>query len=216
MRRRGLAVALVCLVLASVAHAGRLPLPTRLANALAVRGVATETSAAVAVGLLTGRTLFARHAELSLVPASNEKLPVTYAALVELGPAYRFRTEVLGRGRQDEDVWRGNLILKGYGDPTLDSTAIARLATQLKRLGIRHVTGRVLGDESWFDLQRTAPGWKPSFFLSESAPISALVVDRDVHEGHLALQPALAAAARLRQLLRRHGVTTGAVGVGHA
>ena len=74
----------------------------------------------------------------------------------------------------------------------------------------------MLGDESWFDTLRTAPGWKSSFFLSESPPLSALVVDRAVYDRHIALRPALAAAGRLRQLLRRHGIASGPVGLGRA
>ena len=67
----------------------------------------------------------------------------------------------------------------------------------------------MLGDESWFDAQRTAPGWKAAFFINECPPLSALVVDRGVYDGHVALQPALAAAGRFRQLLRKHGITAG-------
>lgn len=216
MRRFVPVVVLVCLLLAAGAQAGRLPLATRLANALAVRGISTVSSAAVAVDLSTGATVFARNPDLPLAPASNEKLTVTYTALVELGADYRFRTQVLGRGSQVGDVWHGNLVLKGYGDPTLSSLELERLATQLKQQGIATIDGRVLGDESWFDGRRTAPGWKAAYFLRESAPLSALVVDGDLHDHHLALDPPLAAAARFRQLLRKHGITTGPPGVGVA
>lgn len=216
MCRRGLAVALLCAALAPCASAGPLPLTTRLANALAVRGAPAESSAAVAVDLLNGRTIFARNPDLPLAPASNEKLFVTYAALVTLGPTYRFRTQLLGDGYQRDGVWHGDLVLKGFGDPTLTSAGLAELVAQLKRQGIRHVTGRVLGDESWFDRRRTAPGWKSSFYLWESPPLSALIVDGDVYQQHLAIHPALAAAGTLRRLLRTHHVTAGPVGVGRA
>jgi D-alanyl-D-alanine carboxypeptidase/D-alanyl-D-alanine-endopeptidase (penicillin-binding protein 4) len=216
MGRRGLAAALLVLTLAPCAGAAKLPLPTRLANALAVPGAPARLSGAVAVDLLTGRTLFSRNPDLSLAPASNEKLVVTYAALAELGTSCRFRTLVIGRGRQDGTVWHGNLVLKGAGDPTLSSPQLVRLATQLRVLGIRRVDGRVLGDDSWFDARRTAPGWKPSFYLQQSPPISALVVDGGVYQHRLALNPPLAAAGRLRQVLRQNGITTGPVGVGRA
>jgi serine-type D-Ala-D-Ala carboxypeptidase/endopeptidase (penicillin-binding protein 4) len=216
MGRRGLAVVLLVLVLAPCAGAAKLPLPTRLANALAVPGAPARLSGAVAVDLLSGKTLFARNPDRSLAPASNEKLVVTYAALVELGTSFRFHTQVLGRGRQDGAVWHGNLILKGAGDPTLTSLQLLRLAAQLKQLGIRRIDGRVLGDDSWFDTQRTAPGWKPSFYLLQSPPISALVVDGGVYQHRLAVNPPLAAAGRFRQLLRQRGITTGPVGIGHA
>jgi serine-type D-Ala-D-Ala carboxypeptidase/endopeptidase (penicillin-binding protein 4) len=214
--RRGLAAIAFVLILAPAGHTSALPLTTRLAQALAVPGYPKSTSAAVAVDLSTGNLLFARNPDLSLAPASNEKLTVTFAALHELGVAYRFRTEVLSTGRQDGTTWRGNVFLKGFGDPTLSSAGINRLAAQLEARGISRISGRVLGDESWFDTERTVAGWKPDFYLSESPPLSALVVDRAVYDGHIALRPALAAAGRLRQLLRRHRIASGAGGIGSA
>lgn len=179
-------------------------------------GNPTATSGAVAVDLATGQTLFARNADEPLSPASNEKLTVTLAALQHLGVTYRFRTEVLARGHQDGSSWIGDIYLKGFGDPTLTSLGLERLATQLARAGITQVDGRVLGDESWFDSKRTAPGWKPSYFINECPPLSALAVDRDRYDHHVAHEPPLAAAGRFRQLLRGHGITTGPAGVGRA
>src|SRR5262249_24582559 len=71
-------------------------------------------------------------------------------------------------------------------------------------------------DESWFDRVRTAPGWKRSFYLIESPPLSALAVDHAVYEHHIALQPALAAAGRFRQILRARGITSHQAAVGTA
>ena len=204
------------LVLAPAGRTATLPLTTRLAQALAVPGYPKDTSAAVAVDLTTGKPLFMRNPDLSLAPASNEKLPVTFAALHELGTSYRFRTEVLGRGQQIGATWQGDIFLKGFGDPTLTSGGINRLAAQIGALGITQISGRVLGDESWFDARRTAPGWKPDFYISESPPLSALVVDRALYDGRIAVRPALAAAGQLRRALRRHGIASGRVGLGRA
>jgi D-alanyl-D-alanine carboxypeptidase/D-alanyl-D-alanine-endopeptidase (penicillin-binding protein 4) len=213
--RRVFVVIVLCLVLAPLARAAT-PLPTRLAQALAVPGSRPAASAAIAIDLTSGRPVFERNADTSLIPASNEKLTVTYAALVSLGVGYRFRTEVLSSGHQDGTIWYGNIYLKGFGDPTLTSHQLKRLAAQLKTAGIQRVEGRVVGDESWFDGQRTAPGWKSSFFLFESPPLSALVVDHGVYENHLALQPALAAAGRFKQLLKARGIAAGRATVGRA
>ncbi len=212
---RAVLVALAALAIAAPASAA--PLAQRLARAIAVPHVAPAATGAVAVDLSTGRTVFTQNPDIPLAPASNEKLPVSYAALTELGPWYRFRTDVIGSGHQEGTVWRGNLVLKGYGDPTLTSEGLGKLAVELKSEGIRRVSGRVLGDESWFDGDRTAPGWKPSFYIDESPPLSALVVDRDWYENHTATQPALAAAGRFKQVLRAHGIVVdGPVGTGVA
>lgn len=214
--RRALAIAITAIAFVPIARAATPPLATRLADALAVPGNATTASSAVAIDLENGSVIFARNPDLPLAPASNEKLTVTYAALRELGATYRFRTEVFGRGLQDDATWHGDLFLKGFGDPTLSSLQLDRLATQVAQLGITRVDGRVLADETWFDAKRTAPGWKASFFVNECPPLSALVVDRAWYDHHTALQPSLAAAGRFRALLRKHGVTVGAVGSGRA
>lgn len=215
--RRGLVAALVvAAVLAPCTAASALPLPTRLAQALAVPGAPARLSGAVAVDLFTGKTLFARNPDLPLAPASNEKLVVTFTALKELGPSYRFHTSVLSTGQAATGTWQGDLWLKGYGDPTLTSAGLKRLALQLKRAGIHRVEGRILGDESWFDAKRVAPGWKHGFYLNESPPLSGLVIDGDVYEHHLALRPALATAGRFRQVLSSVGIGSGPAGVGRA
>ena len=147
------------------------------------------------VELPTGRVVFARNPDLSLEPASNEKLSVTYAALVELGPSYRWPTEVLGEGRRVGSTWQGRLILKGFGDPTLTTADLNASSDPLAR-GIRRVTGGIVGDASAFDAMRVADGWLPSFEGVESPPLSALVVDRAARNGRIVADPPLAAAAQ--------------------
>jgi serine-type D-Ala-D-Ala carboxypeptidase/endopeptidase (penicillin-binding protein 4) len=215
--RRGLvAVAAVVLALAPLARAGVLPLSARLAHALEVKGVSPGRSGAVAVDLESGHIVFARNPALPLAPASNEKLPVTFAALDELGTGYRFHTDIVSTGRLAGGVWHGDLVLKGFGDPTLTTDKVALLVRRVLALGIHSVEGRIVGDESWFDAQRTAPGWKSSFYVLECPPLSALTVDRGWYDNHYAVKPALAAAGTLKRLLRAHGVSSGRAAVGRA
>jgi D-alanyl-D-alanine carboxypeptidase/D-alanyl-D-alanine-endopeptidase (penicillin-binding protein 4) len=201
------AVAVLTLALSTaVASAGPDRLHRRLAGTFQVQGVIPAQSTAMVVALPSGRVVFARNADISLEPASNEKLAVTFAALLELGPSYRFPTEVLGEGKRVGSTWQGRLILKGFGDPTLTSADLKRLVGILHREGIRRVTGGIAGDESAFDSLRVAPGWLPSFAGIESPPLSALVVDRAARNNRLVAEPALAAAARFDQLLRARGI----------
>jgi D-alanyl-D-alanine carboxypeptidase/D-alanyl-D-alanine-endopeptidase (penicillin-binding protein 4) len=111
---------------------------------------------------------------------------------------------VAGDGELDGRVWRGDLFLVGYGDPTLAIADLEALARDVAAWGIRRVTGRVLGDESHFDTQRAAPGWKPSFLGFESPPLSALAVDEVEIDG--ANQSAAAAARTFAAALERRGV----------
>lgn len=216
-RRRVLIVLLGALVLASSAGASGSPLEKRLAKALSVPHVSRARTAALVFDLQAGTTVFAQHDSVSLAPASNEKLAVTYAALVELRPEFRFETDVVGRGAQDGSVWRGSLLLVGHGDPTLSSRGLTALAQQVRTAGIRRVTGAILGDESYFDARRTAPGWKAGFYINESPPLSALTVDRAYYAGRIWRNPALGAALEFRAALRRAGVyVVGAAGTGVA
>ena len=51
-------------------------------------------------------------------------------------------------------TWEGDLVLKGFGDPTLATSDLAALAGKVRSLGITTVTGRIRGDESFYDRQR--------------------------------------------------------------
>ena len=210
-------VAAAAVAPASPAASSAPPLAPRLARALAVPHVNHARSAAVAVELATGRVVFARNRALSLAPASTEKLALTYALLARVGPAYRIETEVVGEGELDGTTWRGRLVLKGYGDPTLSTARLRRLAAAVRAFGIRRVTGAIVGDESFFDGRRTAPGWKPSYYIRQSAPLSALVVDGARYRGYVTPRPALAAAATFHAALARAGVAVpGGATVGRA
>jgi serine-type D-Ala-D-Ala carboxypeptidase/endopeptidase (penicillin-binding protein 4) len=212
VRRLHLAILLALVTLAAPAATVAGPvqqdprLQRQLARALRVPHVAPARSAAVALDLTTGEVLFSQNGNRSLAPASNEKLPLTYAALVRLGPDYRIETDVLGQGEQDGTTWVGTLVLKGGGDPTLSPGGLRSLAAQVRAAGIRRVSAGIIGDESSFDARRTVAGWKPRFFIGESPPLSALVVNRARVGRYVTRTPALAAATAFRDALRAKGV----------
>jgi serine-type D-Ala-D-Ala carboxypeptidase/endopeptidase (penicillin-binding protein 4) len=191
---------------AATARPDAAPIATRLARALAVPQVRASRSAAVAVELTDGRTIFTRHQALALVPASNQKLAVAFAALSLLGPTYRIETAVYGEGELVGGTWNGDLVLKGFGDPTLTRGDLRALAFQVRASGVRSVAGGIEGDESYFDSKRAGPGWKRHHYLNESPPLSALTVDRTRFRGLMSETPALAAAKQFRLALRAVGI----------
>jgi PBP4 family serine-type D-alanyl-D-alanine carboxypeptidase len=75
----------------------------------------------------------------------------------------------------------------------------------------------VIGDESYFDARRMVAGWKASFYLQESPPLSALVVNRARVGRYVTRTPALAAATAFRTALRTAGVAVdGGVSLGRS
>lgn len=211
MPRRVLAACAVFATAALVAAAApaqptKPALATKLAKALAVPHVRASQSGAVAFDLASGRTVFLRHPTLSLVPASNAKLAVAYASLDVLGPDFRIDTMVFGEGQLAGSTWNGDLVLKGFGDPTLSRGDLRTLAAQIKAYGIRQVTGGIEADESYFDSRRVGPAWRSHYYINESPPLSALTVDRARFRGYVTGSPAIAAAMQFRLALRAAGV----------
>jgi D-alanyl-D-alanine carboxypeptidase/D-alanyl-D-alanine-endopeptidase (penicillin-binding protein 4) len=204
--RLSVGAALVAIVLVPAAPGRSTSLTQQLAAALHSAKVKSTQTGAVVYDLKTGSVVYALHADLPLHPASNEKLATTYAALAALGPSFRIETDVLGDGSQSGTTWRGDIVLKGYGDPTLSAAELWSLAHQVARDGITRVKGRVIGDESWFDTRRTGVGWKRKFYLHESPALSALIVNRG-WDGRAETQPALYAAQLLRRYLVEAGVS---------
>jgi D-alanyl-D-alanine carboxypeptidase/D-alanyl-D-alanine-endopeptidase (penicillin-binding protein 4) len=113
--------------------------------------------------------ILALESDRSLIPASNNKLHVTAAALHFLGADHVATTRVLANGPVDESGHlRGDLIVVGGGDPTIsgrfnDGNILAIFETWASTLreehGIRAIEGRVIGDDDLFDDELIEETW---------------------------------------------------------
>ncbi len=129
------------------------------------------------VDVATGEEVFARDADVPLIPASTMKVLTAAAALKTLGPAYRFQTGVYVDGPIESDVLRGNLYIKGHGDPTLVVERLWKVVNDLKLEGITRIEGDVVYDDTFFDRDFKLPGWDkkedleegPSYFARSGA-----------------------------------------------
>ena len=83
-------------------------------------------------------------------PASVMKLVTTYAALDLLGPAYRWRTEIYTDGIINNGVLNGNLVIKGYGDPSFNEAEFRRLLVSLQQAGVKEIHGNLVLDKTYF------------------------------------------------------------------
>lgn len=91
-------------------------------------------------------------------PASVMKLVTTYAALEQLGPAYVWRTPLYLDGQIEGGTLRGNVYLRGVGDPKLVSERLWLLLGRLYGLGVRVIVGDIIVDRSAFTLPAHDPG----------------------------------------------------------
>lgn len=94
--------------------------------------------------LTTGRPLEARNPTKPLPPASVAKALTALYALDVLGPDHRFETRVFGTGPVEGGALKGDLILAGGGDPTLQTDDLADLAARVKQAGVTSVSGDFL------------------------------------------------------------------------
>lgn len=118
------------------------------------------TSASVyAHDLRTGDRLVAYDAGVPKLPASNAKLATAARGFAELGPDFRFTTELYAEGNQDGDHLHGDLVIVSRGAPDLSRTDLMSLADSVADAGISTVVGGIVVDASAFDAQTLGPGW---------------------------------------------------------
>ena len=114
-----------------------------------------------------GRFICEVNGSRPLVPASNQKLLVTAAALIELGPDFTFTTKLYAAGSVKDGVLYGDLILRGGGDPNLSGRfnggnvcyAVDAWVRAVQDAGITQMTGRLVIDDLLYDTQFFHPSW---------------------------------------------------------
>lgn len=128
-----------------------------------------------------GDVLYSRNHDAPLVPASTMKILTAEAALIYLGPDYRFSTRLFTDASGVKNgVLQGNLYVVLSGDPSLTYPDIADLLYNLKDRNITRITGNVYVDDTAFDQNYYGAGWnekdKNACF---AAPISAGIINHN-------------------------------------
>lgn len=141
-------LALLTAVAALPTAALDLPEPSRAI--LKQQLVPDEAVTVVVRDVATGESLVEMNADVPRNPASVMKLLPTYAALDMLGPAYTWHTRAYADGPVVGGVLKGNLYLKGSGDPLLTLERWWRFVTELRQTGLRAIEGDVVIDDTHF------------------------------------------------------------------
>ena len=120
------------------------------------------------------------HGQHMALPASTQKVLTALAALLQLGPDFRFNTTFESSAPVADGVLRGNLVARFDGDPTFKRQNLRNMVAVLKKQGIHEITGDVIVDTSVFASHDKAPGW-PWNDITQcfSAPPAAAIVDRN-------------------------------------
>lgn len=141
-------VGLLCLCLCAIAAAQSLPAP--LARAARSAGLKAEDIGVVVWPVEAGKARLSVNAKRAMNPASTMKLVTTAAALHLLGPSHTWRTEAFADGSLQAGTLKGNLVLKGSGDPKLTLEEFWILLQRLRARGLIHIAGDVVLDKTVF------------------------------------------------------------------
>lgn len=129
------------------------------------------------------REIYSLNHSSLMMPASVNKLFVSAAAFRQLGVNFRFRTAVYGDSIDNLGRIKGDLYLKGFGDPELKTSDLEALAYRLRAMGLRQVSGDLVADAGHFDTTSFGYGWMwDEGPYAYNAPVSALSLNRNTFE----------------------------------
>jgi D-alanyl-D-alanine carboxypeptidase/D-alanyl-D-alanine-endopeptidase (penicillin-binding protein 4) len=132
------------------------------------------------ISLGNAEVLFERNGKALFQPASNLKLLTAATALHELGKGYEFRTVIYSDSVVRGGDLRGNLCIKGFGNPDLTTTDLKWMVGQLKDNGLGNIQGDIVGDTSFFDDMFWGRGWMWDDEPSSSEPfITPLSINKN-------------------------------------
>ncbi len=134
-------------------------------------GIRPESVAVMIVNLADGDTLGQHNTSMPLLPASIMKAVTTATLLEKASADYRYHTPIYIDGPLDMGILRGNLIVEGACDPSVNSAVepfgqdiIEEITDALRLAGITKIEGNVLIDETAYGGTPRPASWHPSDF----------------------------------------------------
>lgn len=160
------------------------------------------------------KTLAEHNATAPLVPASIMKSVTTAALLDEAGVGFRYHTDVYTDGPSDMGIMRGNIVIKGSGDPSLGSAVepygtdlIEEITAALKERGIHRIEGDILIDETAFAGRPRPDSWQQGDFnQSYGTGFHAFNFENNASGRKAVENPRAVFTARLKSHLRAAGI----------
>ncbi len=127
-------------------------LQTQLDNLFRSSRSRKATTSVMVFSMKRNAVVYELNPDAMLAPASTTKLFSTAALFQRLGKNGVIATEVRTDGVVSSDgTLRGNLYIIGQGDALLSVNDLEDIADRLRAVGIKRITGMIVGDGSHFD-----------------------------------------------------------------
>ncbi len=128
-----------------------------------------------------GKVVASLNAGKTRTPASVIKVLSTYAAVLKLGFNYRWQTKFYTTGRLKNGILHGDLLVKGFGDPTLNAKDLVKIVSYIKAEGIRKVQGNIVIDRTYFKVgNRDSSGFDENPYSAYNAMPDAMMFNERI------------------------------------
>lgn len=144
-------------------------LKTNVEKIAATDEVAGGTLSVAVFDVETGQQIYGFNDKKLLTPASILKVITSNVALDQFGPEFKFKTVLGYNGSIEDGTLYGDLVVKGFGDPTFGTdrfgeefhytTILKKITESLFNKQINGIKGNIIVDASHYNTQLISPKW---------------------------------------------------------
>lgn len=178
-------------------------------------GIKPESVAVMITDLSDNKVIGSHNISTPLIPASIMKSVTTAALLNKVGPNYRYHTGIFIDGPLDMGILRGNLVIVGACDPSVNSMSepygqniIEEITDALRLAGINKIEGKIIIDESEFAGSPRPDSWMAADFReSYGTGIHAFNFENNARGGRSVENPSSVFISRLKSALDKEMIS---------
>lgn len=129
-------------------------LPPHIESLLNKNNIKPQSLSVIAISAQSENPSLSFQANKMVSPASTMKLLTSFIALDILGPTFQWKTQFLSEQAIQNGQLKGNLYLRGGGDPNLTWDKLAVMLRNLRQQGLQKIDGDIVADRSYFEPRR--------------------------------------------------------------
>ena len=130
----------------------------------------------------SGRIVASINKDTPKTPASVIKVLSTYSSVLKLGFNHKWPTKFYIAGTLDKNgVLNGDLVVKGFGDPTFSTRNLKTIVVRIISKGIKHISGDIVIDRSYFNVgEKNNSGFDEYTYSPYNAMPDAMMINERV------------------------------------